>query len=1220
MERNESILKKRGWSFWIDRGGTFTDIIARSPDGKLQTLKRLSEQADGSDAAVGGIKQILAENGHDLHELQSVRIGTTIGTNALLERKGARTVFVTTSGFADAVRIGYQNRPDIFALEIKMPEMIYEQVIEFDERIDHNGRLLQKADLQKLRKDLEQCFKKGIRSCAIILMHAYRFPAHEILAAEIAREIGFEQISMSHDCAALMKFVSRADTTLADAYLTPLLRQYIQNLRKQLGAARLQFMQSNGGLNEADLFRGKDSILSGPAGGLVGAIKAATAVGFDKLITFDMGGTSTDVSHFAGGIEYIYDVEISSMRIRAPMMDIHTVAAGGGSILSFDGARYRVGPQSAGANPGPLSYKRNGPLALTDANVMLGRVQAKYFPKIFGPNNDEGLDIDAVQNAFSKLADEIGKATGDYRSPEEVAFGFIKIAIAKMANAIKHVSVQRGHDARECALVCFGGAGGQHACLIAEELGIKNILIHPLAGLLSAYGIGMAETRLIKDLDINESLNEINLEELKKKINNEAEKLVTLLEKDEQLNAIHTLVTAHLQMDGSDYSLPVPFRLIAEMEKEFHEKHLKRYGFIDKKRKLILASLSIQVYGAQESESQLSEQFLEANRNQQQTARFYGRQGHKEQWLNAPLLERQNLKPGDTVMGPAIISEKNTTTIIDPGWQAKILNEGTLHIFCQSEEVPSVSSIANAEKTEPELRNKSPIKADPITLEVFNNLFSFVAEQMGLTLQNTSQSVNIKERLDFSCAIFDAEGNLVANAPHIPIHLGSMGESVKSLLSSKRDSLQAGDAYAINDPYSGGTHLPDITIISPAFDQSGKDLLFFVASRGHHADIGGITPGSMPSESHSIEEEGVLFKHDLVMRNQQVLEADIENILSSGKYPARKIPQNLADIRAQIAANSRGISQLQELIYKWGRDTVITYMQFVQENAEYCVRSALKKLKSGSFSCTMDDGSVISVQIRIDIQNLSAEIDFTGTSLQTKGNFNAPFAVCKAAVLYVFRTLVPDEIPLNAGCFQPLKVILPDGCLLNPCYPAPVVAGNVETSQVIVDVLYGALGKMAASQGTMNNLTFGNERYQYYETICGGTGAGDGFDGAGPVQSNMTNSRLTDPEVLEARFPVLLEHFGIRSGSGGDGRNCGGNGSIRRIRFLEDMTISILSNRRTHAPHGLSGGKDGKPGRNYIDSKGKITELPFRASVPVQAGDCLCIETPGGGGFGIKPQ
>jgi 5-oxoprolinase (ATP-hydrolysing) len=1208
MQRDESKLEKRGWSFWIDRGGTFTDIIARDPDGRLKTLKRLSENCDGNDAALEGIKQLLAETNSNLNELESVRIGTTIGTNALLERNGERCVLVCTKGFADAVRIGYQNRPDIFALEIKMPQMIFDEVIEFDERIDQAGKILREPDLEKLKNDLEASFKRGIKSCAIVLMHAYRFPEHEIAAAKIANLIGFEQISMSHDCAALMKFISRADTTLADAYLTPLLRRYIHGLRKELGSARLQFMQSNGGLTEADLFRGKDSILSGPAGGLVGAIKVAAAAGFNKLITFDMGGTSTDVSHFAGEIEYVYDVEISGMRIRAPMMDIHTVAAGGGSILSFDGARYRVGPQSAGANPGPLSYRRNGPLALTDANVMLGRVQADYFPKIFGAQQNEGLDLASVQEAFARMAESIGEISGDFRSPEEVAFGFVKIAVSKMANAIKHVSVKQGHDARDCALVCFGGAGGQHACLIAEELGIRDILIHPLAGLLSAYGIGLADTRLIKDLDINSPLHQIAVSDLQASIKNETAKLKSILQAKGHFSSIQTSTTAHLQMDGSDYSLPVAFASIEKMKAEFQAKHLKRYGFIDQNRDLILSSLSIQVFGAEETQSQHEGQLSATDNSGQPVAnthsRFYCKSKDSEGWMEAPLLERHRLKVGEIIKGPALICEKNTTTIIDPAWQARILEEGTLHIFAEKEPSSSTSFLSGASKP------------DPITLEVFNNLFSFVAEQMGLTLQNTSQSVNIKERLDFSCAIFDADGNLVANAPHIPIHLGSMGESVKSLIANKGDLLRPGDAYAINDPYAGGTHLPDITVISPAFDESGKELLFFVASRGHHADIGGITPGSMPSDSHSIEEEGVLFRHDLVMREQHVLEGEIEKILQSSKYPARKISQNLADMRAQIAANARGISQLHELMRKWSKETVLAYMQFVQDNAEFCVRTAIKSLKSGSFSSTMDDGSKVCVEIRIEPETLSAEIDFSGTSAQTATNFNAPLAVCKAAVLYVFRTLVPDEIPLNAGCFKPLKVIVPEGCLLNPHYPAPVVAGNVETSQVIVDVLYGALGIMAASQGTMNNLTFGNERYQYYETICGGTGAGADFSGAGPVHSHMTNSRLTDPEVLESRFPVLLEQFGVRHGSGGSGRHHGGDGAIRRIRFLEEMTVSVLSNRRTHAPHGLAGGGNGSTGRNYIEHSGEITEIPFRASVPVSSGDSLTIETPGGGGYG----
>ncbi len=1206
--------ENKKWSFWIDRGGTFTDVIARRPDGKLLTRKVLSESSKRRDSAVQGIKEILAANGSSLAELGQLRMGTTIGTNALLTRQGAKTVFISTKGFADCVKIAYQNRPDIFALEINLPEMLYEQVIEFDERIDFSGKILTQPDLAQLKSELQAAFGNGIRSCAIALMHGYKYPQHEMLAADAAREIGFEQISVSHESAPLMKLISRADTTLADAYLTPLLHSYIEGLRRDLGDLQLHFMQSNGGLAAAAVFKGKDSILSGPAGGLVGAIKAAESAGFDKLISFDMGGTSTDVSHFHGEIEHIYDTEISGMRIRAPMMDIHTVAAGGGSVLGFDGTRLRVGPDSAGANPGPLCYRKNGPLTLTDANLKLGRIQAKFFPHIFGPNENEALDVDAVNAAFEDLRDETNRKASSKKNADELAYGFIQIAVAKMANAIKHVSIQRGHDVRDCVLVCFGGAGGQHACLIAEELGISKILIHPLAGLLSAYGIGLSNTRLVKDIDYNKALKDLAEEDLIRSVELSSAELGKLMSSDGVSGQEQkTVVNALIQMAGSDYSLSVPFASPAEMSASFAEKHLKRYGFNDDKRELILASLSVQVLGFDSSSENYS--FLEkisAPAKERREITLYS----KGAWHNCALIERNEMQPGEPICGPALIGEENTTTVIDDGWQASVDKSGSLILTPQNQALLASSFSTPAESS---AGKQDKPAVDPIDLELFNNLFKFIAEQMGLTLQNTSQSVNIKERLDFSCALFDAEGNLVANAPHIPVHLGSMGESVKSLIENKFHEMQPGDAFAINDPYSGGTHLPDITIISPAFDADGKRVIFYVASRGHHADIGGITPGSMPADSKSIDEEGILFQHMLVMRNEKVLSDEIEKHLRTGKYPARKASQNIADMKAQIAANSRGIKLMNELIATRGEATVAAYMGYVQDNAEDCVRRAIKSLNSGSFSSKMDDGSTVKVTIEIDKSNASAQIDFTGTSAQTKSNFNAPLAVCKAAVLYVFRSLVRDEIPLNAGCFRPLKLIVPEASLINPTYPAPVVAGNVETSQLIVDVLYAALGIMAASQGTMNNLSFGNQKYQYYETICGGTGAGATFNGAGPVQSHMTNSRLTDPEVLESNYPVILESFSIRKNSGGDGFKHGGNGAIRKLRFAEEMTATVLSNRRDNVPHGLSGGEPGSSGNNLIQHvDGSISKLPFRSSFQIKAGECIIIETPGGGGFGPK--
>ncbi len=1237
------------WSFWIDRGGTFTDIIARGPEGTLISKKLLSESGTSIDSAVAGINEILKENSSSMDEIGEIRMGTTLGTNALLERKGARTVLVTTQGFADIVRIGYQNRPDIFALEIILPEQLYESVIEFQERIHADGEIAQIANEGKLRAELKMALEAGAQSCAIALLHGYKYPKHEEIAARIAAEVGFKQISCSHDCAALMKYVSRTDTTLVDAYLTPLLRNYVDTLDAHLGKdKKLFFMQSNGGLCESAIFRGKDSILSGPAGGLIGAVKAAQQCGYEKLITFDMGGTSTDVAHYADEFDYVYDKEISGVRIRAPMMDIHTVAAGGGSILSFDGSRYRVGPESAGALPGPKSYRKGGPLSVTDANLLLGRIQPDHFPKIFGDDGKQALDKDSVEVSFEEIAREISEKTRNYRTPAEVAFGFLQIAVSKMANAIKHVSIQRGHDARECALVCFGGAGGQVACMIADELGIKNILIHPLAGLLSAYGIGHADRRIGKDIDINEDISTLSAHKLHADIEHTREVLSEALAKkgiatDDQELSVHAL----LRMEGSDYTLSVPFAEIEDMVQTFQSKHLQRYGFSDNKRKVVLQSLAVQLIGKTMPDEQLK--YKPQKSSDTQRCRLYSR----GLWCDARVINRSQIQPLIAIAGPAIIVESHTTTVVDLGWQAEILKDGSLSLSHTSEYyrpessedgVQTFTSAEDMEKALSSTGSHRPIstsgsqkparpasrkahgglqkggnvsEADPVTLELFNNLFRFVAEQMGITLQNTSYSVNIKERLDFSCALFDGEGNLIANAPHMPVHLGSMGESVKNLIDTRLSSMKSGDVYATNDPYNGGTHLPDITVISPAFDESGKKVLFYVASRGHHADIGGISPGSMPSDSKTIDEEGVLFKQELLVRDGVFLEEELKTLLKSGPHPARNSHQNIADLKAQVAANTRGINEMKSLIADWGQDLVLQYLQHVQDNAAECMRRTIQQLNSGHFSCTMDDGSTISVNIQINKAKRTASIDFEGTTEQTQTNLNAPLAVTKAAVLYVFRTLIKDDIPLNAGCFVPLELKVPSGSLLNPDYPAAVVAGNVETSQVIVDTLYGALGIMAGAQGTMNNLSFGNDRYQYYETICGGTGAGDGFDGAGPVQSHMTNSRLTDPEVLETLFPVILEHFRHRPGSGGEGKYRGGDGAVRRIRFNEPMLASILSNRRTTAPHGLAGGQAAAPGRNFLTKpNGKTIELEACAKVQLQAGDCLEIETPGGGGFG----
>ncbi len=1201
-----------GWQFWIDRGGTFTDVVALSPSGKLHTRKLLSDNPRAySDAAVHAITAMISDlSAEEPRRLSVVKMGTTVGTNALLERKGEQVLLITNQGFADALRIGYQNRPDIFALEIVLPDMLYAGVVEVKERTTADGLAIVALDVEAVEKSIQHAFESGFRSCAILLLHGYKYPENERRIAHCARNAGFEQVSCSHEVSPLIKFISRGDTTLCDAYLSPPLNRYIKSVRNGLPDARLMFMQSNGGLADADDFSGKDSVLSGPAGGLIGAIKTASAVGFDKIIAFDMGGTSTDVSHFDGELEHNFETHIAGVRLRSPILDIHTVAAGGGSILHFDGSRFRVGPDSAGAAPGPLCYGNGGPLAISDANLMLGKIQADFFPQIFGESFDKPVDRSAVERAFIELAEEIYPGTDIRQSPEQIAEGFVQIAVTRMGNAIKHVSVQRGHDLSEYVLSCFGGAGGQHACLIAESLGIERILIHPLAGVLSALGIGLADVIQARELFVNAELTAQSAENLQRDLGPIVERCrLTLLSRNLPVEDVSVEVKVLLRYENCDFTLAVDWQDIESMRRQFGEKHLGRYGFVDARRTVVIDSVSVQAIG-----SSFSAQISRGESSKLPavpvcTRRFFSR----GTWHDAALYLRSTLPTARHIVGPAIIAEETATTIIEPGWQASVLKDGSLLL---------TECVARTETAPSHISNHSALTdhVDPVKLELFNSLFMFVAEQMGITLQNTSYSVNIKERLDFSCALFDAEGNLIANAPHIPVHLGSMGESVKNLIRTKGDALTPGDVYATNDPYNGGTHLPDITVITPVFAEDGSRILFYTASRGHHADIGGVTPGSMPPDSKFIEEEGILLSNECIVREGQLQEEKLSQLLRQTMYPARNPEQNLADLKAQIAANARGTAELKKAIGQWGLKTLEFYMDCIQDNAEECVRQAITKLSPGSYACRMDDGSTIQVAISIDGVNRSATIDFTGTSEQHAGNLNAPLAVTFAAVLYVFRTLVRDDIPLNAGCFRPLNVIVPEGCMLHPNAPAAVVAGNVETSQQIVDALYGALGIMAASQGTMNNFTFGDHRYQYYETICGGSGAGKDFCGVDAVHTHMTNSRLTDPEVLETRFPVIVEAFGIRAHSGGNGIHRGGCGVIRKIRFREPMTASILSDRRTVCPHGLEGGHAGLPGRNsVIRSNGAEEDLGGKASVALEAGDVFVIETPGGGGFGAPP-
>jgi 5-oxoprolinase (ATP-hydrolysing) len=1188
-----------GWQFWIDRGGTFTDIVARTPDGQIVSRKLLSDDPEHyQDAALHGIRGILQlPAGEPLNgTIDSVKMGTTVGTNALLERKGEPVALVINRGFKDCLRIGYQNRPDIFALNIRRPEQLYQTVVEIDARVGADGEMLRQLNAEQAERALQELYDQGIRALAIVLMHSWRYPQHELALAEIAERIGFKQVSLSHQVSPLPKIVGRGDTSVVDAYLSPVLRRYVDQVEQGLGDVRLLFMQSNGGLVRADAFQGKDSILSGPAGGMVGAVAVAQRAGLKKIIAFDMGGTSTDVAHYAGELERTFDTEVAGVRIRAPMTAIHTVAAGGGSILHFDGLRYRVGPDSAGANPGPACYRRGGPLAVTDANLLLGKLPD--FPAVFGPDGNLPPDGERVRQLFDELTERIHAATGDPRTPEQVAEGFLAIAAENMAEAIKKISVQKGYHLGEYALCCFGSAGAQHACLLAELLGMQTVLLHPLAGVLSAYGMGLADFRVLKQQALERLWQDVGLDELEQSFAElERQARAALREQGLPEQAVTCQWRLALRYQGTDTALTVDFAEPTDIISRFESKYRQQFGFCYQNRPLLIALLQVEGIA---SEPQPDDVFVNNANNRSGQAHGMTRVFSRNAWHDAPVYRREQLKFGQTVAGPAIVLEPISTIVIEPGWQGALQASGDLlltrHIDVDAQTFST--------------------QVDPVLLEIFNKRFMSVAEQMGFVLQNTAHSVNIKERLDFSCALFDADGNLIANAPHIPVHIGSMGESVKALLQQHGDGFEPGDAYLLNSPYAGGTHLPDITVVTPVFGDDRR-LLFFVASRGHHADVGGISPGSMPAGSRHIDDEGVISAGLKILARNELQEAAIRGWLNSNRNPARNPEQNLADLQAQIAANHKGAQELLAMISAYSLPVVLAYMRHVQDHAEACVKALLQRLNEGRFEYELDQGQKIAVVVSIDRDAHRARIDFTGTSPQADNNFNAPAAVCKAAVLYVFRTLLQDDIPLNAGCLKPLDIVIPEGSLLNPRYPAAVVAGNVETSQYIVDALYGALGVLAGSQGTMNNFTFGNERYQYYETICGGAGAGDGFDGASGIHTHMTNSRITDPEILEQRFPVLLQEFAIRHGSGGAGRYRGGDGVVRRIVFREAMSAGILSSHRVKPPFGLQGGAPGALGVNrLVRVDGSVELLLGCAEIQVEPNDVIIIETPGGGGYG----
>ncbi|HEX7164534.1 MAG TPA: hydantoinase B/oxoprolinase family protein [Trebonia sp.] len=1204
------------WDFWVDRGGTFTDIVARRPDGTLAAHKLLSVSAAYPDAAVAGIRQLLGLGPGDpvpAEQVGTVRLGTTVATNALLERKGEPTVLVITEGFGDALRIAYQARPRIFDRHIVLPGQLYDRVIEVRERVGADGELVCPLDEAAAQNALQAAYVDGFRAAAIVFMHGYRYPEHERRVGEIARAIGFTQVSESHEVSPLMRLVSRGDTTVVDAYLSPVLRRYVDEVARELDGARVLFMQSNGGLTEAASFRGKDSILSGPAGGIVGMARTAKAAGFDRVIGFDMGGTSTDVSHFAGEFERQYETQVAGVRLRAPMLSIHTVAAGGGSVLHFDDGRYQVGPDSAGAAPGPACYGHGGPLTVTDANVLLGRVQSAHFPRVFGPTGDQPLDVAATTRAFAGLAGRITAATGDGRGPAEVAAGFLEIAVQNMANAIKKISVQRGYDVTRYVLSTFGGAGGQHACAVADALGMTNALIHPLAGALSAYGIGLADVIAMRETAVEAPLTA----DLTARLRDEAFRPLEASARAELAaqggpaaapESVRVTRRVHLRYDGTDTPVQVPYGSVTGMTEAFERSYRSRFSFLMPDKRIVVEAVSVEAVASETGRSKdghgTGPALPQAGGADAPAPDEYVRMFAAGEWLTVPLYRRDALVPAQDIAGPAIIAEDLATTVVEPGWRAS---------------VTAARDLLLTRVTARQAAGSAGTEADPVLLEVFSNLFMAVAEQMGERLRSTAHSVNIKERLDFSCAIFDADGGLIANAPHIPVHLGSMGESIKMVISRNKGRIKPGNVYVLNDPYHGGTHLPDVTVVTPVFAPAGAEpeIWFYVASRGHHAEIGGISPGSMPASSTRIEEEGVLIDNWLLVEDGRLREAETLALLTGAEYPSRNPRTNLADLRAQIAANEKGAAELRRMVAEYGLDVVHAYMGHVQENAAEAVRNVITALRDGTCDYELDNGAKIRVAVTVDHAVRQAVIDFTGTSPQLDGNFNAPSSVAMAAVLYVFRTLVDKDIPLNAGCLKPLTVIIPPGTMLSPEYPAAVAAGNVETSQAVTGAIYAALNSMAEGSGTMNNVTFGNERHQYYETVASGSGAGEGFNGTDVVQTKMTNSRLTDPEVLEWRYPVRLESYAIRHRSGGQGRWHGGDGAVRRLRFLEEMTVTTLTSHRKVPAFGLNGGHPGALGRHWVEHlDGTTTEMTACDSKPLSPGDVFVMETPGGGGFG----
>ncbi len=1182
----------RVFSFWIDRGGTFTDVIGRADDGEEVSAKLLSSSPGYEDAAVEAMRRILgAAPGAPFpaERVSAIKMGTTVATNALLERRGARTLFVTTAGFADALLIGDQARPDLFALDIDRPAPLCDAVVEATERLAADGAVVTPLDRQALQVKLEAAVAEGFTSAAIAFLHADLNPDHEQAAGEIARAAGFEFVALSSEVSPLPRFVPRAETTVADAYLTPVLQAYVRRVADAVAGAPLYFMTSAGGLVRAEAFRGRDAVVSGPAGGVVGVARTAAQAGADAVLGFDMGGTSTDVCRFAGQLERRDAARVAGVKLRSPMLDVETVAAGGGSVLAFDGMRARAGPASAGADPGPACYGRGGPAAVTDANLVLGRLDPRFFPAVFGPRGDAPLDPSASHARVEALAREMGAA-----DVETAAEGFVAVAVEQMAQAVRRISTERGFDPREHALVAFGGAAGQVACQTADALGIGEVLCPRYGSVLSAWGIGQAQVSALRQAGVEAPLAsglaaaEATLDSL------EAGVRADMAAQGAEAGELRRIL--RLRYDGADAELPVALSDAATAKAAFEQAHQRLFGFIEPDRPILIAAVEAEAVDGSTSSpagSSRTSAAVAGSQNRDAHVRMFANGA----WHDAPVLTAETLT---TIDGPALVVRADTQIAVLPGWRASADAEGLIRLSRAGAAARQAIAID---------------RPDPVTLELFNRRFMGVAEAMGAALERTAHSVNIKERLDFSCALFDADGGLVANAPHMPVHLGSMGASVRAVRDRHPD-LKPGQAFALNNPYAGGTHLPDITVVMPVF-VSGSSPAFYVAARGHHADVGGIQPGSMPPFSRTIDEEGVMLDALPIMREGRFLEAEVRAALASGPWPARAPDRNLADLKAQVASCQAGAAAVAGMIETYGAAAVARYMVFVQDNAAEAVRRAVGRLSDGQARVPMDGGGEIVVRTTVDAAAREATLDFTASANQLDSNFNAPSAIVDAAALYVFRTLVDDDIPLNAGCLKPLKILTRDGSMLAPHPPAAVVAGNVETSQHVVDALYAALGVMANAQGSMNNFTFGDAQRQYYETICGGAGATADRDGASAIHTHMTNSRLTDPEILERRFPVRVEAFGVRTGSGGAGARRGGDGVVRRIRFLAPMEAALLSSRREHAPQGLAGGAPGLPGRQrLIAASGAVSELPGCFSVTVELGDAIEIETPGGGGFG----